>query len=76
MGTAILMTILYDWLVRVYGHEQRFTVIFGVGGGILALATIFLALIIWSHNFGQPYEYYRDEYDDEEQYIKESHKNY
>lgn len=53
MIAAILMTFVYDWLVSIIGNEKRLGLVFGVGGFILAIATIFSAVLIWTNNFGE-----------------------
>lgn len=48
MIVSILMTFVCDLAVHHLGHEVRLMIIFYTGGGILAIATIVNAILIWS----------------------------
>lgn len=52
MASAILGTILYDYLVSNFGHEIRFQIIFGTGGGLMGFAAVVFAFIVWTNNMG------------------------
>ena len=56
MTTAILMTLVYDWLVQKYGHDDIFSVIFCTGGGIIGLAVVMFAFAIWTYNMGDGFK--------------------
>ncbi len=56
MAVSVFMTILYDSLVKLYGHEDRFCVIFGVGGAVIGCAVILFAMAIWTNNFGEGFK--------------------
>lgn len=67
---AVLMTILYDFIVSKYGHEVRFQWIFGLSGGVCALFNVFLALYYYTDNFGEG-----SEWQDEQDCINSPHNN-
>lgn len=51
---AIIMTFVYTWITHKYPkNEARFTWIFSIGGGILALVAVVSALIAYTNNFGE-----------------------
>lgn len=50
---AIIGTLLYDYCVKTFGHEDRFSIIFGVGGGLLAICSICIAISFWTNHFGE-----------------------
>ena len=47
MLSASLMTWLYDFFIRTFGHELRFQIIFGVGGATIGCATLIFAIATW-----------------------------
>ena len=53
---AILGTFLLDFLVKNYGHEERFDVILGVGGFVIGCADLMVALYYLTDNMGEGIE--------------------
>lgn len=53
MTSAICMTLVFDFLVIHYGHEDRFAWVFGIGGVILGAFAFIFSLIVCTNNFGE-----------------------
>lgn len=57
MVVAIFMTFIYSWMIdRFPKNTPRIDLIFGIGGAILASATILSAFIVYTNNLGSGFK--------------------